>query len=109
MQSHLSWRESLRFVADGFAEPLSIRGLDVVVVDPAFVAGVVGRVDVDALDLAGVVRQQRLERVEVVAVDDEVVVERGLLRLGGQALSSDRPQARGTAPKDGANRRTACP
>ena len=44
--------------------------------DPAFVARVVRRVDVDALHLPGVVRKQRLERNEVVALDDEVAVAR---------------------------------
>ena len=46
--------------------------VDVVVVGSALVAGVVRRVDVDALDLAGVIGQQRLERDQVVALDDEV-------------------------------------
>lgn len=36
------------------------------------VAGVVGRVDVDAFDLAGVVGQEGLEGQEVVALDEEV-------------------------------------
>ena len=39
------------FFADGLADPfLELRLGEVVVVDPAFVAGVVRRVDVDALD-----------------------------------------------------------
>jgi hypothetical protein len=50
----------------------NLRAVDVVVVDPALVAGVVGRVDVDALHLPGVARQQRLERVQVVALHDQV-------------------------------------
>jgi hypothetical protein len=59
------------FVADDLAEPVADEGA-VVVVDPAFVAGVVRRVDVDAFDLARVVGQQGLERDEVVALDDEI-------------------------------------
>lgn len=48
--------------------------VDIVVVDPAFVARVIGRVDINALDLAGVLRQQRFERMQVVAVNDEILV-----------------------------------
>ena len=44
----------------------------VVVVLPVPGAGVVGRVDVDAVDLAGVGEPQRLQRVVVLAVDDDV-------------------------------------
>lgn len=58
------------------AQPLLDEGrIDVVVVAPTFVAGVVGRVDEDAVHPAGVHRQQRLQRVQVVAVDDEVAVQ----------------------------------
>lgn len=52
----------LRLRPDNLPEPLAdFRAVDVVVVDPVFVAGVVRRVDVDALDLARVVREQSLE------------------------------------------------
>jgi len=55
------------------AQPLAdLRAVDVVVVNPALVAGVVRRVDVDALHLAGVARQQGLERMQVVALYDQV-------------------------------------
>ena len=65
----------------GFAEPfLHHRRVDVVVVSPSFVAGVVGWVNVDALHPAGVGGQQRLQRLEVVAVDDEIVVQPHLVR-----------------------------
>ena len=61
------------------AEPFAHQGaVDLVVVDPAFVAGVVGRVDVDAFDAAGVAGEEGFEGVEVVAVDDEVVVGVGV-------------------------------
>lgn len=55
---------------------LDHRRVDVVVVAPAFVAGVVGRVDEDAVHLARVERQERLQRVQIVAVNDEIAVER---------------------------------
>ena len=45
---------------------------EVVGIDKGIVAGIVRRVDVDALDLAGVVRQQGLERQQVVALDKQV-------------------------------------
>ncbi len=52
------------------------------IVNPAFVTGVVGRVDVDALHLAVISGEPRLERLQVVALDDEVVVQtRRLARL----------------------------
>ena len=53
------------------------RAVDVVVVAPPLVAGVVGRVDIDAFHPLGVARQQCLECLEVVAVDDQVVVRPG--------------------------------
>ena len=62
-------------------------GVDVVVVGPALVAGVVGRVDVDALDLAVIRRQQRLQGGQVVALDDQVVVQ---ARLPAQPPGPDR-------------------
>jgi hypothetical protein len=65
--------QRLALAADHLAQPAAnLRAVDVVVVDPALVAGVVGRVDVDALHLPGVARQQRLERVQVVALHDQV-------------------------------------
>ena len=74
----------LIFFAHDFTKPLADYGtVDVVVVSPAFVTGVVRRVNVDALDLAGVVRQQRLERHQIVALHDEVAaagVARGKIR-----------------------------
>ena len=56
-------------------EPLFHKGaVDFVVVYPVFVAGVVWRVDVDAVYAACVARDEGFEGVEVVAVDDAVVV-----------------------------------
>lgn len=53
-------------------------GVDVVVVAPPLIAGVVGRVDEDAVHLAGIGGQKGLERVQVVAVNDQVAVQRRL-------------------------------
>ncbi|MGD0814260.1 MAG: hypothetical protein ABSA83_11700 [Verrucomicrobiota bacterium] len=61
------------FPTNGFAQPFADqRAVDVVVVNPAFVAGVVRWVNVDALDLPGVVRQQRFERDQIIAQHDEI-------------------------------------
>ena len=69
--------ERFAFLADNFAEPFADdRAVDVVIVSPAFIAGVVRRVNVDALDLSGVERQQRLERHEIVALHYEVALAR---------------------------------
>ena len=65
--------ERFAFLADDLAEPLANEGaVDIVVVGPALVAGVVRRVDANALHLTGVVWEQRLEGDEVVSLDDEV-------------------------------------
>ena len=73
------------FVVNRLMEPLfHQRAVHSIVVGPALVAGVVGRVDVDAFDAAGVAGQQGFECLEVIAVDDEVVVcFGGVQRLGG--------------------------
>ena len=65
--------EILTLLTDDVANPLAdTRIVDVVVVFPVLVAGVVWRIDVDAVDPALVLGQQRLQRLEVVAVDDHV-------------------------------------
>jgi hypothetical protein len=65
--------QRLAFLANHLAQPLAdLRTVDVVVVDPTLVASVVGWVDVDALHLAGIAGQQGLERMQVVALYDEV-------------------------------------
>ena len=72
------------------AQPLAHhRRVHVVVVRPAFVADVVRRVDVHALHPPVVGRQQRLQRQEVVTVDDEVVVKAW---LPAQAVAPHRRQ-----------------
>ena len=54
-------RGVLSFFADRLADPLlELRLRQVVVIDPALVAGVVRRIDVDALDPSGVSGKQRL-------------------------------------------------
>ena len=69
------------FALDGVAllfQPLAHeRAVDLVVVAPALGAGVVGRVDVDAVHPPRVAREQRLEGFEIVAVQDEVAIEIG--------------------------------
>ncbi len=56
-----------------FAQPFADeRAVDIVIIDPVLVAGVVRRVDVDALHLSGVIGQQGFEGNEVVALDNEV-------------------------------------
>ena len=63
--------ERFAFLSDDLAEPLANdRAVDIVVVGPAFVAGVVGRVDADTFHLAGIMWEQGLESDEVVALDD---------------------------------------
>lgn len=79
----------LAFLADDFSYPLFDFGVVyVVIVDPVFVAGVVGRVDVDELYPAFVLREQGLKGEEVVAVDykisfgNPVAVRDGVFRVG---------------------------
>ena len=58
--------ECLTLLADDLPEPLTDdRTIDVVVVCPTLVARIIWWVDVDALDLPGVIREQRFERNEV--------------------------------------------
>ena len=65
-------RQILRFGSHGLAQPVAdFWAVDRVVVDPIFVPRVVGRVDVDALHLPGVIRQKCLERQQVVALHQE--------------------------------------
>ena len=58
--------------------------VDAVAIAPAFIAGVVGRVDKDQIDLACVARQQAFERMQVVAMNDQVAAQVGCAHaLGG--------------------------
>lgn len=78
------------FAVNDFAQPfLDHWRTDVVVVNPVLVACVIWRIDVNAFDLAVVVGQKRLEGLQVVAVDNQVVVKAGLIR---EALGFDELQ-----------------
>ena len=74
----------LALFAHHFSQPfLDVGGADIIVVAPALVAGVVGRVDIDALHLALILRQQGFQCFKIIAVDDHVltVVVLGVLPL----------------------------
>ena len=61
------------FLAHHLAQPFAnLWAIDVVVVHPALVAGVVRRVDVNALHLTGITRQQGFQGVQVVALHNQV-------------------------------------
>ena len=65
--------EVLPFLAYHFAQPLFDFGVvDVVVVNPALVAGIVGRINVDALDFSFVLGQQRFESLQIIPVNNHV-------------------------------------
>jgi len=72
------------FTINYLAEPLLHHGgIDIIVVGPFFVAGVVWRINVYALDFPGIEWKQRLEGLQVVSVDDEIVMKTDLV---GQTL-----------------------
>src|ERR1051326_8431370 len=72
----------LALLADSLADPLlELRLGEVIVVDPALVAGVVGRVNVDALDAPRMRGQERLESQQVMAFQNEVAVQARLLAV----------------------------
>src|SRR3989344_3893932 len=75
--------EVLALSADCLAQPILYhRATHIVAVFPSLVAGVVWRVDVDALYAALILRQERPERGQIVALDDEVFrIVRALERL----------------------------
>jgi hypothetical protein len=61
------------FLAYDRTQPLShFRAVDVVVVNPALVSGVVGRVDIDALHLSGIVGEQGLQGLQIVTFNQKV-------------------------------------
>jgi len=61
------------FVPNGLSKPSRNDGaIHAITVSPLLFAGVVRRINAGTLDLPGVVREQRLERDEVVALHDEV-------------------------------------
>ena len=68
-------RKILAFLANDLSKSFfQLRVVHIVVVNPPLVARVVRRIDVDAFDSALVARQQRLQRGEIVAVDDHVFI-----------------------------------
>ena len=63
----------LALFADNLAQPLlDLRVIDIIVIDPALVAGVVGRIDIDALDAPLIPGQQRFQGFQIIAPDDHV-------------------------------------
>ena len=89
--------EVLGLLADHFAEPAADFGrVDGVVIDPLLVARIVRGINVDALHLPGVVRQQGFEGQEVVAFDQEVAGARDRRRRVSRRTAED-----DTGPPDG--------
>ena len=83
------------FAVDRIAgQPFAHDGaVHIVVVAPVFVAGVVGRVDENAVHLAGVAGQQGFQGMKIIAVDNEVAVQipvaDGFVRLWHQRPKGD--------------------
>ena len=70
----------LAFLTHYLAQPLFNPGVvHVVVIDPALVARVVGRINIDALDLPLIPGQQGLERLQIVSTDNHVVAGLGVV------------------------------
>ena len=67
--------EVFGFFAHHGSQPFAdMRVVHIVVVHPTFVARVVRRVDIDAIHFSLILRQQRLECLEVVAVDNHIIL-----------------------------------
>ena len=65
--------EVFAFLAYYFAKPpFQFRIVDIVVIDPVFIAGIVRRINVNALDTAFVIGQQRFQRFQIIAVNNSV-------------------------------------
>ena len=65
--------EVFGFFTDNVAEPLfDFRRIHVIVVNPSFVASVVRRINVDTLDFARIVRQERFQRHKVIALNKHI-------------------------------------
>ena len=63
----------LALFADNLAQPLlDFWVVDIIVVDPALVARVVGRIDVNALDAPLIPGQQRFQGLQIIAPDNHV-------------------------------------
>ena len=77
----------LALCADNFPQPcLDMRIVDIVVVHPFFVARVIRRINIDALHPPLIHRQQRFERIQIVAVDNHVAVVVSTVRRKGVLL-----------------------
>ena len=63
----------LALFADNLAQPLlDFRVVDIIVVDPALVARVVGRINVNALDAPLIPGQQRFQGFQIIAPDNHI-------------------------------------
>ena len=77
----------LALCADNLPQPcLDMRIVDIVVVHPFFVARVIRRINIDALHPSLVHRQQRFERIQIIAVDNHVAVAVPAVRRKGVLL-----------------------
>jgi hypothetical protein len=57
---------------DSFQPCPDFGAVHIVIVNPAFVAGIIGRVDIDALHLTAIIGEQRLERLQIIAFDQQI-------------------------------------
>ena len=63
--------EVFPFFPDNFTEPFFyFRIVDVIIIDPLFIAGIVGWIDVDTFYSAFVFGEERLESIKVIAVNN---------------------------------------
>ena len=66
--------EILTLFTDHFAKPLlDLRIVDIVVIHPAFIARIIWRIDVDALNLSLIFRQQRFQRFQIISVNNHIL------------------------------------
>src|SRR5205823_967675 len=100
-------RGILAFLAHHLPDPfLELRLCQVVVIDPAFVARVVRRVDIDTFDPARVCREQAFKRDQIIALNDEVCRP---ARVFSPVKASRRSPAYGAAPPGGSFQWPSCP
>src|ERR1035441_5055476 len=72
------------FNRNRLSEPIfGIRIIYPVIIYPALVAGIVWRIDINALHLPSEVWHERFQSFEIIAVNDNVIFESGLI---GEAL-----------------------
>src|SRR2546430_16121797 len=75
-------RRILPLFADRLADPLfELRLREIVVIDPALVARVVWRIDINALNPSGMGRKKGLQSDEIIAFNNEIAAESRLLTL----------------------------